>query len=466
MRATLRFTLLTAFLLMAFAPTYAAAPSDIAPPMMPAGSNIKPFQSTNVRMMWERVLIDVQAAPVGKSIHGEGYADNIIARVTADFSMRNLGKIDEKMRVIFPLNNPEGNGDHYDKNPLIRNFSANVNGRITKTDVISSPSTGDGKFPVYWSAFDVTFPGSREVQVQVSYVLSASGYLPVAFFYYTLQTGAAWQGTIGRADIIVRLPYAASSENLLIDHDLQSKKVTLSGSEARWAFEEFEPTAIDDFRVALIAPQSWQNVLQARNVTAQRPNDASAWQNLGRAYARIITDNKALTSNVSLRGTALTAYERAVQLATSNVDLRAEYLSEFFRIKSFTHFEYSGELQDASAIKFVNAAKDALRAFPNNPKISKALEGLPDSWKSAIYESQVTPLPTFVPVATSNVGALQSPLNTPTTTFQNTPTPIAQPTPSSGMQLGIFEGGVFAIAIGLIALGAILGIIEYLRRRA
>jgi hypothetical protein len=34
------------------------------------------------------------------------------------------------------------------------------------------------------------------------------------------------------------------------------------------------------------------------------------------------------------------------------------------------------------------------------------------------------------------------------------------------MQLGIFEGGVFAIAIGLIALGAILGIIEYLRRRA
>ena len=68
--------------------------ADIAPPPPPEGSGITPGSiPTNVRMLAEKVVIDV----AGISSHPTGDA-----AITADFQMRNLGEAEEKMNVRFP----------------------------------------------------------------------------------------------------------------------------------------------------------------------------------------------------------------------------------------------------------------------------------------------------------------------------------------------------------------------------
>ena len=79
---------LTICLIMTFAllmlPSSALA--DVAPPVNPPGSNPQPgTENTQVRMLAETVLIEIQStAELGS------------ARVTADFSMRNLGSAMKK----------------------------------------------------------------------------------------------------------------------------------------------------------------------------------------------------------------------------------------------------------------------------------------------------------------------------------------------------------------------------------
>jgi hypothetical protein len=63
----------------------------------------------------------------------------------------------------------------------------------------------------------VTFPVTHQVVISVSYGISPTGYLPDAVFAYVLATGARWRGPIGKADISMRLPYPATSENVALD---------------------------------------------------------------------------------------------------------------------------------------------------------------------------------------------------------------------------------------------------------
>ena len=81
------------FVLLAFP---SGVRADVAPPYYPPGSNPQPgTEVTQVRMAAETVLIEVQ-----KDITPESLGR---ARVTADFTMHNLGTADESMAVRFPI---------------------------------------------------------------------------------------------------------------------------------------------------------------------------------------------------------------------------------------------------------------------------------------------------------------------------------------------------------------------------
>lgn len=87
------------FMLLAVPKTVRA---DIAPPANPPGTNIQPgAETTQVRMAAETVLIDV------KDNGGLGAAS-----ITADFTMRNLGKVSESMAVRFPITANDGFGNY------------------------------------------------------------------------------------------------------------------------------------------------------------------------------------------------------------------------------------------------------------------------------------------------------------------------------------------------------------------
>ena len=109
------------------------------------------------------------------------------------------------------------------------------------------------------------FPPGQDVQIQVAYTLEASGEYPFVWFKYILSTGAAWKDAIGTADLIVRLPYPASDQNILFDPGNAYSSTTpggvISGNEIRWHYDDLEPTADDNFEVDLVMPSAWENSL-------------------------------------------------------------------------------------------------------------------------------------------------------------------------------------------------------------
>ena len=176
-------------LLFAFPSTVLA---DVAPPANPPGSNLQPgSETTQVRMVAETVLIDVKADS------GLG-----TARVTADFTMRNLGNQPESMAARFPITANDGFGNY----PEIKELVVKVNGQEIPYQRANYPDIRYQDKDVPWAEFNITFPVGQDVPIQVVYNLKGSGYMPYTAFYYILETGAGWKDTIGSADIILRLP--------------------------------------------------------------------------------------------------------------------------------------------------------------------------------------------------------------------------------------------------------------------
>jgi hypothetical protein len=108
------FTLLI-FILFAFPISVLA---DSAPPYNPPGSNVDPgSEITQVRMVAETVLVDVQADTTPNSLGS--------ARVTADFTMHNIGNEAENLAVRFPISSNVGR----DVYPEIADLIISIDGK-------------------------------------------------------------------------------------------------------------------------------------------------------------------------------------------------------------------------------------------------------------------------------------------------------------------------------------------------
>lgn len=292
------------------------ARADVAPPAPPPGVNLAPgSELTQVRMLSETVLIVVASnAPAGSLAQ---------ARVTADFTMRNLGTQSESMAARFPLSADDGYGNY----PEIRDVGVRVDGTAVSTRRTLGPELRIGHDQlVPWAEFDVTFPPGRDVRIRVTYTLEGYGEGPYVSFQYILETGAGWNGTIGSADLAVRLPYAASAQNVLLGYGTGFAQTTpgavISGNEVRWRLVDFEPSRADDTNyvsAVLVVPSFWLALQSERENVARDPNDSEAWGRLARAYKEITLDSRRRgvredAGMPELYRLSLEAYERAVSL--------------------------------------------------------------------------------------------------------------------------------------------------------
>src|SRR5512143_2229426 len=249
--------------------------ADIAPPAQPPGSNLQPgADTTQVRMLAETVLIDVQPTAPDKSL-GQ-------AHVTANFTMQNTGQTAESMAARFPI----GASDGFSQVNELRDLQIKVNGKSVPTRRITGEDGHNGSSPVPWAEFDVTFPPGQDVPIEVRYTLEASGEYPFVWFRYILSTGAGWKDSIGSADIIVQLPYEANIENVLLESaDMLSgttQSSTFDGNKIRWHYDDLEPTTNNNFEVNLVMPSAWEQLLAEQNTVAQDPRDGEAWGRLGK----------------------------------------------------------------------------------------------------------------------------------------------------------------------------------------
>ncbi len=338
--------------------------ADIAPPYQPPGSNPQPdSESTQVRMLAETVTIDV----------GPGGGDSLgKAQVTADFTMRNLGGEVETMAVRFPISASDGRSNY----PEIKNLQVKVNGNNVRTRRIEGEDPFYGSKLVPWAEFDVSFPPDVDVPVRVSYTLEGTGYAPFVSFQYILSSGAGWKDSIGSADLIVRLPYEANTNNVILDQQIGWSMTTpggeIAGDSIRWHYDDLEPGYEHNLDVALVVPAVWQKILIERDNVSKNPQDGEAWGRLGKLYkgiAFLSRERRADPAGTELYQMSIAAYEECLRLKPNDADWHAGLADLYYLNFNLTRWEDPYNHDD-----LVLASRLVQRAIELNPNSPKAIE--------------------------------------------------------------------------------------------
>ena len=425
---------LALLVLTLFAATWASSPrearADIAPPEQPAGSSLAPGGgTTQVVMQSEQVILVVQPEPWSGVLPAEEKSRGVTrdwAMVEAHFVMRNDGPRTEGMTVRFPLSAPLYPGAAASE---IQDLTVHVNGRAAATRRIEAPLPSQAEaVSIGWAAFDVDFPPGVEVRIDVTYSLRATGYADQdSRFVYLLGTGAGWSGSIGRAEITLRLPYPASRENI-VDYDAtwMSEGYKLTGSQITWHYDDFEPDADQVVVVTLLAQDLWEAVLRAEPAVIEHPDDGGAWGTLARALKLAVCTEKGYWPRKDVGGILLVersiaAYERATDFAPHEARWHAGYSELLIKL---------APLDDASdpllqrAVEHLNLA---LAIEPDNEQALQVLEAL--RWSPAVSVQQAASGARVVIVTATSEASLP----TATATFGPTPSmtaPVPTHTPA------------------------------------
>ena len=389
-----RFAFVLSIIILFVAPSPVRA--DIAPPQNPPGSNLDPgSEVTQVRMLAETVLVDVQ-----KDIK---YGSLGRAHVTADFTMQNLGTESERLAVRFPIAVNNGYDGSY---PEIANIAIQVNGNrvgFRRSDYAAQfgPFHGD---TVPWAEFDVIFPAGKNVGIQVAYDLKGTGFSdqPYTSFSYTLATGAGWKDTIGSADLILRLPYPASTQNVLLGYadNPTADGATFQGNEVRWHFENIEPGqsgSPSDLEFDLVTPAVWQTVVTELDNVMKNPKDGEAWGRLGKAYKTALITVKLFRTGPLYRSDpggeelyqlSLDAYQKCLALKPDDAVWHAGF-AELLAIHAYSN-KNSAEVDRAN-----EEINTALQLAPNHPLVLKSAYNVQGILTDGSADLSTGPIPDF-----------------------------------------------------------------------
>ena len=418
------------------------ARADVSPPIFPPGSNPQPgAEITQVRMVAESVVIEVLKDTEPQSLGR--------ARVTADFTMHNLGTADESMAVRFPITSNNGRGEY----PEISNLQIAVDGKQVQHRRADYPGVGYLDENVPWAEFDVTFPAGEDVSIRVAYDLKGSGYYPYTAFYYILETGAGWKDTIGSADVILRLPYEASPHNVIMNMTIGWAETTpggvFQGNEVRWHFEEFEPgmeQPVQNMEFALVAPAAWETVLAAHAKVQRSPNDGEVWGMLGKAYKDVFLMGKGYREDAGgqeLYQLSVEAYEKCLSLKPDDAQWHAGFAELLANHATWDAWMGNATSEVMRALKEIHTALDLA---PNDPVVREIALNMTYLIPDGIIRNEaqefdlpwltqtptaLPPTPTMIPIESSTASPLPVATDTPQVepTRANTTEPPPTPAP-------------------------------------
>jgi tetratricopeptide (TPR) repeat protein len=415
--------------------------ADVAPPIFPPGSNPQPgAEMTQVRMVAETVVIEIQKDIAPQSL-GQ-------ARVTADFTMHNTGAANESMAARFPISGNNGRGEY----PEIDNLQVWVNGKQVQYRRATYPDVGFSDDEVPWAEFDITFPAGQDVSIRVVYGLKGSGYYPYTAFYYILETGAGWKDTIGSADVILRLPYEASLQNVILDVGLGWANTTPSGvfegNEVRWHFDEFEPGKngpVRNMEFALVAPSAWETVLNARANTEKYPNDGEAWGMLAKAYKQIFVMSKGYREDSGgreLYELGVEAYEKCLSLKPNDAQWHAGFAELLANRAMWDSWMSDPAPETYRALEEIHTA---LKLAPNDPVVKDIALSISYMLPGGITQNGadwdfpwLTATPTKLPPTPTEI-LIEEPTVTPFSLPAVTDTPQSEPTQMMPIQTDLTE---------------------------
>jgi len=272
-----RLMIVTSVLIATLGMTHSAL-ADAAPPEPAPGDSIQTgYIDTKVQMVSENVVITV----------GDDRA-----YVKANFQLRNQGTSEESFNVRFPT----GHYDGYFEIVTVENFAAFVDENPAAITTITQPMPGcaydDPLCNIPWASWHVVFPPGQTVAVDVIYQIRprTNKASPFGDYWYVLETGAGWYGSIGEGTVTVTLPYDVTRFNTRIEEARSPSPsyYVISGSSIIWRFRDLEPTRWDNIYIETISPPVWRDVLTAREAVRINPRSATAHLLLGRALSASI----------------------------------------------------------------------------------------------------------------------------------------------------------------------------------
>ncbi len=469
-------TFLLAILFM-FVSTFpqATALADAAPPEAPPGTTLLPGESiTQVRMVSETVTLTISKDPSD--------AEHAIAKTEAVFTMRNLGAAEEKMAVRFPLSFFNGNSDGYFQFPEIDSIAVKVNGKNAPTRREMQPfAASELSYPerdeIPWAVFDVTFPPNQDIIIEVVYHVDGFGYYPYEAFKYVLETGAGWNGTIGSAEIIVRLPYEVSEQNLDLTgqagHGGSTPGGVMSGNEIRWKFRDLEPTYSDNIQIVLVTPLQWEKVLKEKANVEKNPNDGEAWGRQAKAYKEVVTMPKGYLredpAGFELYQLSKDSYEKCLALLPNDPLWHYGYADLLW-----SHYYwniYFGSQVDAEGVlpSLLGHLQTALKLDPNNePATDLLLEisyQIPEAVQQNEDESFTLLALTATPIPPTPYGGFPTVTPQPTLEPASTPQTVSTPTVDSAPTEAPEPAARNPICGSAFLLPALFGMVLVLKRR-
>ena len=351
-----------------------------APPNNSPGGSVAPDPNSadaqasaeEISLVSQKIEIAVKAMGEATELTGSA-SDKVQAIVTSSYVLRNNFDSDITQGLSFPLSDLSGLKDAKGHVPEVLDFGLMVNGTPMSYTVLTRTNPyGDGEPPIKFAVFSTTLPAKWEVTISTTHTSPASGQMPVAKLNFALDTANAWAGRVGESEIIVRLPYPASRENVFLDESTPGGK--FDEDTVRWVRRKFEPSSKDNFVVSLLAPQAWQAILDARAAAQANPTDAEAQRAVAAAYqAALSLENGAPQGSTSqFVVPAEKAYAKAIALNPTSAELKVAYA----QLLSDLHLaEDLGNPRRAAArlLQIVKLLQSALKLDPNNPAAIKLL---------------------------------------------------------------------------------------------
>jgi hypothetical protein len=453
-------------------------------PILPGGSNIQPDGETPIQMASEKVVLNVRPATemddtvvirnpaeygLTGSFDGSPGMYPAVADVLADFTMVNPTNKAVSMTAWFPLasalETEEWNLNPGEVVPRIDRFQVLIDSKSLEYEVSEMPNPKGADKPLLpWAGFPVTFPPDEETHVQISYTVPAWwSYEGLAMnFYYILQTGAGWAGPIGKAELIVNLPYPASKETIWN----MPEGGQIDGHQVRWTWMDLEPSPQDDFFIQLLLLNRWDELQAARAAVAANPQDGKTWLYLASTY-RTLTRGKAYSAARMLPGFGDIYQPLGVQAAQEALRL----MPDDGRIHYELALLYASALPENASWEDLQPVMDELKVVEElepalAPNIHDALDFLGAFWAVetvraetfSIPDQSATNLPIQKPTNTSSPSYTLIPSSTPQ------PQSITQPTTTETKGNGLdWILLVLAGVIGLVVIGYLLVRIMKLR---
>lgn len=211
--------------------------ADIAPNPIKAKS-ISSKEQTSIRMESEKVIIDL-------------YNDSSVVKCL--FNMTNLGE-QERVQIGFP----EMSFHYYRQKSKVEEanrFQVKENGVIVNFEFSDSlkynaeyrKNVETFKIKEEWYLWESEFDKgeSKTIEVQYSMPFGMLYKTNERFFTYLLSTGAGWEGTIGKAEIIVNLKDIEMDSIISITPD----NYVRNNDQLMWNFTDLEPTTKDDIKI-------------------------------------------------------------------------------------------------------------------------------------------------------------------------------------------------------------------------